>query len=713
MKHPLIRFTFYTIVLLCFCFNSVRANNLLHKADSLYSHQNYSEALNQYHQLMAHDNILKADFALNFKIGICHLKNENYSEAQNIFKRLNSNKIPEYVDYFLFLSALPVDKTWSIVSKAQKFLKEYPDHFLADSVLLKLADYKFKINRFEDAYHHYRLLAGRKKIRSLKPYALSQMAFCRLNLDKKKDAMESMYQIMKKYPSDDAALKIANFFDTYQTPSEKFDFTIAEVYLKHGKYHELTARLEKFIKEASDPELKGRARYYLVQIYYQKQNYSTALYGFNNLLSNLKNTSLESRIRLYIARCYLRLDQTEEAVNGYLDYAKRYPRRRMAVESVWKAAWVYEELGDIAKALGVYQHLLKHWPRSKYRDEAKFRMGLSYFRLGNISQAEQEFQNILLSNDSDFDKSRSSYWLAKTYEKQGKIKDSERLLKSLGRDLFKNYYALKSYMLYKQPLDSLYHIKERLADRKNPLRYYKESIATLIERFEDLFLLQELLGEDIALRELSENKYYPKSLKGWISLAEIYKMLGAYNHAFKIYDYINNKHFSDLTQLEKPFLLKEAYPLYYDNIVGNYGSIRNLDKNLVMALIRAESSFNRQAHSWADAYGLMQIIPRTARALAEELDLELTIPLDLFDPDLNINLGTYYLNKLLRQFDNKPEYAAAAYNAGPHRVKRWQNFDFSEDIDFFVENVEYSQTRNYVRRVMRDYWIYLLLDQAK
>jgi len=80
-----------------------------------------------------------------------------------------------------------------------------------------------------------------------------------------------MYQVMKKYPANGAALKIADFFYTYKTPAEKYDFAIAEVYLKHGKYHKLTARLESFIKNTSNHEFKERDRYYLVRIDYRKQ----------------------------------------------------------------------------------------------------------------------------------------------------------------------------------------------------------------------------------------------------------------------------------------------------------------------------------------------------------------------------------------------------------------------------------------------------------
>ncbi len=704
----------FIILLSIFIVDDLSANNLLHQADSLYVHQNYYEALNRYRLLLDRDHFLREDFAINFKLGICYLRNNNFDEAEKVFKQLRekSDQISEYVDYYLFLTSYHKDKSWLVFSKGRKFLTDYAGHFLTDSVLYKIAEYEFGIKQYRKAFNDYARLSGKKKMKSLKPYLMSQMVLCRWYLNDKNDALERMYQVMKKYPSDKAALEMADFFQSYQTPSEKYDFAIASVYLKHHQYQKLTKRLEEFIQNTNNPAHKERARYYLVQIYYAKQEYQTALYGFKNLLTGLKYNSIESRLRLSIARCYLRLDIKNEAVIAYLDYAKRYPRRRMAVESTWKAAWIYEELGMISGELDVYKKLLRHWPRSKYRNEAKFRIGLSYLRLGNYIQAERVFREIQNSKLSDFHRTRSSYWLAKSYKMRGKTKESSEILTDLAGDLFKSYYSLKSYTLLEDQTKSLSHIKEMLADSKNPLRFYTDSMEPVMDRFEKLFLIREVLGEDVALTELSEKKYSPETLKGWISLAEIYKKLGAYNHAFRIYDYINNKHFSDLTTLEKPFLLKESYPLYYDNIIGNYGLVRDLDKNLVLALIRAESGFNRRAHSWADAYGLMQIIPRTARALASELNVVCTIPNDLFDPVININFGTHYLNTLFRQFGNKPEYALAAYNAGPHRVQRWKTFKFSDDIDFFVENIEYSQTRTYVRRVMRNYWIYTLLEQV-
>jgi len=704
----------FTLLLSSLLAGDLSANNLLHQADSLYIHQNYFEALNRYRLLLDRDQFLRDDFAINFKVGICYLRNNNFNDAERVFTHLaeRSDKIPEYIDYYLFLTSYNKDKTWLVLSKGRKFLTDYTGHFLTDSVLYKIAEYEFGHQQYSKAFTDYARLSGKKKMKSLKPHFMSQMALCKWYLNDKNDALERMYQVMKKYPSDKSALDLADFFQSYKTPSEKYDFAIASVYLKHHQYQKLTKRLEDFIRTTRNPAHKEKARYYLVQIYYEKREYQTALYGFKNLLDELKYNSIESRLRLSIARSYLRLDKKSEAVLAYMDYAKRYPRRRMAVECTWKAGWIYEELGMISEELDVYKYLLKHWPRSQYRNESKFRIALSHLRLGNYPQAERIFKEIQNSRLSEFHRTRSSYWLAKSYEMRGETIESTQILTNLAVDPFRSYYSLKSYIRLEGQSDSLHHIKEMLSDSKNPLRFYTASMGPLMDQFEELFLIREILGEDVALNELSEKKYSPETLKGWISLAEIYKKLGAYNRAFRIYDYINNKHFSDLSTLEKPFLLKESYPLYYDNIIEGYGSNRRLDNNLVLALIRAESGFNRRAHSWANAYGLMQIVPRTARSIADELNFVCTLPSDLFDPEVNINFGTHYLNSLLRQFENKPEYALAAYNAGPHRVKRWKTFRFSNDIDFFVENIEYSQTRSYVRKVMRNYWIYSLLDQV-
>ena len=161
---------------------------------------------------------------------------------------------------------------------------------------------------------------------------------------------------------------------------------------------------------------------------------------------------------------------------------------------------------------------------------------------------------------------------------------------------------------------------------------------------------------------------------------------------------------------KKVFILKERFPYYYDAFVTQYANKTNIEPELVLALMKQESTFNYNAHSWANAYGLMQLMPATAKEMANRKKEKLINTSQLFDPELNIKLGTHYLEYLSRRFDGRKEWILAAYNAGPHRVQRWKQLPGSERIDVFIENVEFTQTRQYVRNVMKNYWAYKLLN---
>ena len=131
------------------------------------------------------------------------------------------------------------------------------------------------------------------------------------------------------------------------------------------------------------------------------------------------------------------------------------------------------------------------------------------------------------------------------------------------------------------------------------------------------------------------------------------------------------------------------------------------DRALVLGLMRQESSFDAGVTSGAGAVGLMQLMQATARQVAGKGQGHL----DLKDPGENMRLGTAYLNSLLAQFDGVRAYAVAAYNAGPHRVHGWidTNGDPAEDPDGlidWIEEIPFSETRNYVQRVLENTRIY-------
>ncbi|HXD83998.1 MAG TPA: transglycosylase SLT domain-containing protein [Rudaea sp.] len=125
-----------------------------------------------------------------------------------------------------------------------------------------------------------------------------------------------------------------------------------------------------------------------------------------------------------------------------------------------------------------------------------------------------------------------------------------------------------------------------------------------------------------------------------------------------------------------------------------------IDPAWAYAIIRAESAWTADARSDADAYGLMQLLPGTAKHLAKQLGVPFSGAAALFDPDLNIRLGTQYLGNMAIRYDGSPWLATAAYNAGSNPVGRWIDARDSLDPDFFIETIPYKETREYVARVL-------------
>jgi soluble lytic murein transglycosylase len=137
----------------------------------------------------------------------------------------------------------------------------------------------------------------------------------------------------------------------------------------------------------------------------------------------------------------------------------------------------------------------------------------------------------------------------------------------------------------------------------------------------------------------------------------------------------------------------------------------NLDPYLVASLIRQESEFNPSAISRANAYGLMQLLPSSGKALAREEGISHFETFQLLDPVTNIRLGTRYLRKTLDRFGGVKEYALAAYNAGDDRVFDWQAAGPYQGIDEFVESIPFTETREYVEAILRNEEMYKAIDE--
>lgn len=161
-------------------------------------------------------------------------------------------------------------------------------------------------------------------------------------------------------------------------------------------------------------------------------------------------------------------------------------------------------------------------------------------------------------------------------------------------------------------------------------------------------------------------------------------------------------------------ILNYFYPLKYKDLIIRYSSEYGLDPYLVSALINVESHYNPDAESHKDAKGLMQITPQTGKWAAQELGIKDFDAKMLFNPDINIRMGCWYLYNLSREFNiagKSTDYVLllAAYNGGSGNVRKWlRNKEYSQ-TGTALDQIPFKETDRYVKKVLRHYKVYMWL----
>ena len=148
-------------------------------------------------------------------------------------------------------------------------------------------------------------------------------------------------------------------------------------------------------------------------------------------------------------------------------------------------------------------------------------------------------------------------------------------------------------------------------------------------------------------------------------------------------------------------------PRAYSELVERAARKYGLDPNLLFAVMRVESIYNRRIISNVGAVGLMQIMPATGQRIAYQLGVKDFDTVHLLNPQVNLDFAAWYLSSLLKRFDGRLPLAIASYNGGPHNVRLWlRGTSPTMPLDAFLERIPFDQTHRYVRRVLTYYASY-------
>ena len=271
------------------------------------------------------------------------------------------------------------------------------------------------------------------------------------------------------------------------------------------------------------------------------------------------------------------------------------------------------------------------------------------------------------------------YWQARALEQNGNTEAAEKLFQDLSQH--RHYYGFlaaerlgKPYYLQSQTLKVSQSIQDQLLEQKTGLLRARELYFVGLAdhaRVEWQAVLSTLNTTELKTAAVMAHQW------GWHDRAIITIAKANYDADLKI-----------------------RFPLPFYDTVLTYAQRQDIEFEWVYGIIRQESAFQTDATSSAGALGLMQLMPATAREVANRQQIELKNNEDILIPDINIQLGTSYLRTLLDRFNDNHLLATVAYNAGPTRVNRWlkQYPCFSPDV--WVELIPFNQTRDYVQRVL-------------
>ncbi len=370
--------------------------------------------------------------------------------------------------------------------------------------------------------------------------------------------------------------------------------------------------------------------------------------------------------------------QYPEAINYYEKLLDKYNWGYFTPSAQFKIPWLHRLQGQLEEArVGFYKLL-------KYANPGKFR------NLNNGSQEPDDFRPAAL------------YWLADTERQLANYDSRVVFLKQLMEKFPMDFYAMVARI--EMSMEPLAFLEPRSIQKSSPRQWGLGEInRKRINRAEKLISIGFL---EMGMKELSLISQKKGNQEFLYYLAQLYKKAGGYQRAISLSWGISRKNHHDSIS---PSLVGILFPKPYIEKARQESAQYNLSPYLVLGLMRQESAFNRKVVSSARAIGLMQLLPTTATRVARSMGTKPPDQNDLKKPEVNIQLGVKYLSGLLNDFEDNIIFALASYNAGPSKVKQWMEVRSHLKPLEFMESIPYKETRNYVKKVLRNYVIYKTL----
>ncbi|MBI5286904.1 MAG: transglycosylase SLT domain-containing protein, partial [Deltaproteobacteria bacterium] len=415
----------------------------------------------------------------------------------------------------------------------------------------------------------------------------------------------------------------------------------------------------------------------------------------------------------WLARIALRLGEEDLLLDISKRLATHFPGTNQRAQVLIWSGRLYEDKKQPEQAVEAYRQVLAEFRVNPLVDEALWGIGWIAYRSGRYEEAIQTFSTYITSRPQGDSLPQFLYWKGRSEEKLDRFLRAVAVYKEVCR-AYQGYYCHmaerrlarpgsngveqpSTHAPLPQPVPATpIPSPKDIPDRLSSDPHYQSATELLLLGFdaeakEELHLLSKRYANDeVVMLELARLLYQTADYSRTLSILRTY-----FPDRLKRGD---DGVSSGIREM--------AFPLPVVELIKRQVVSGLVNPYLVAAVMREESAFNPRVVSRAGAVGLMQIMPATGQWVAQRLGHRSFHPDRLFNPEVSIQLGSWYLGHLAREFNGNLILTIAGYNAGPEVVAQWVK-TLPREVDEFIESIPFSETRSYTKRVIHSYIEYL------
>ncbi len=641
-------------------------------------------------------------------VGYAHVLDHEYAKAIDPLNRAKplAGDLGDYVAYYLGTCYLQTGRQAEGLAALANFSSTYSDSLLVRDAHLSYASALLAEGRAPEAAEL--LEKDRLPARSDIEFALGRAYATLGQTAKASEALANVYYNMPTAAEADASYAELKKLPSMPPATPAQRKTRTDLLMKAKRYNDATDEYRELAIHAT-AEARPAAELALADALHRSGRNREARAELTTLAGAKAEQSAQ---RLYIlGEVAWSLDENEAFYRTVDDLRQAAPTSPWLEQALLSAANLHLVHHEYDQALDAFRELQQRFPTGSRASYAHWKAAWLTLRFGRNEEAKKLFDEQIAIYPGGNETSAALYWRARLAEEDNQPSMARAYYQKLS-DRFRNYYyaELGRERLKNLPEGTDPPGQYALLDHIPPLEHGEK--VTLSEPPADDLHLQkaELLGNggliDFAVRELQVAASADGGNWGPAETAQLYTDTGHYDRAIEVMKHSVPSYFAvDIPTLPRAYW-EALFPRPYWAELKRFSVANGLDPYLVASLIRQESEFNPLAVSRANALGLMQLLPKTGKVVAHQVELKRYSPAQLFTPAVNLQLGTRYFRGMVDKFGGSFEHALAAYNAGSDRVEEWMGQGKYRDTTEFVESIPFTETRDYVQAILRNASVY-------